>query len=191
MSYPLHDFRIENENLILLSFANGTTARVQPNDLAEYLSKPDLARVTKAMSARRKFIKRVLPPTAVVLLSASILALGAHDARQFMNHLQSPQPTAKEQPLSAQPEPAQATSTQQSARLPATQYRATSTKPNPVAPSVAAPSSSATAKPTLGMPGSNSKSSGIASGAQNTPSGSSRQLIQSIPHNLKSLLKPD
>lgn len=105
MTHALHDFRIENENLILLSFSNGTSARVCRDDLERYLSKPDLAKVNKAMSQRRKFMKRVLPPTAVFLLSASILALGAHDARQLMNQWKPAESPAPQSIVAPQPEP--------------------------------------------------------------------------------------
>jgi hypothetical protein len=107
MSYPLHDFRIENENLILLWFTNGTSARVRPGDLANYLSKPDLDKVDKAMHQRRKFIKRVLPPTALFMLAGCVVTFAAHDAQQLMHRLQPAQPPAQEHLLTPQLEPAQ------------------------------------------------------------------------------------
>ncbi|HUC20315.1 MAG TPA: hypothetical protein VMR98_02355 [Candidatus Polarisedimenticolaceae bacterium] len=104
MSHQLHDFRIESDNLILLSFTNGTSARVSRSNLADYLSKPDLAQINKAMSERHKFIKRVLPPTAAVLLAAGVLVFGAQDVRQLTNRLQPAQLPAQQSLVEARSE---------------------------------------------------------------------------------------
>ncbi len=80
----LTDFRIENDNVIMLSFSNGSKYRVNEPDLAQFLSLQDLAKVKKAMAKRHTFMKRVLPPTAVILLASGIMTAGAGDVQHLM-----------------------------------------------------------------------------------------------------------
>jgi hypothetical protein len=79
MTRHLIDFRIENEQVILLSFGDGGSYRVSPVDLPRHLSPKDLLRVQDALSLRRHFIKRTLPPSITGLLVLLIMAFGGFD----------------------------------------------------------------------------------------------------------------
>ncbi len=76
MTRSLADFRIENDNVVLLLFAGGGKYRVSPHELPRYLSKGDLHRVNQALRMRKSFIKHVLPPnvTGVVVLAVVAVA---------------------------------------------------------------------------------------------------------------------
>lgn len=94
MARVLSDFRIESDTVVLLSFLDGASFRVRRNELDEYLNPRDLAKVEEALSLRRRFIKDVLPPTALVLMLAATAALGSYDAKRLAQIWQERQPTA-------------------------------------------------------------------------------------------------
>jgi len=93
MQEALLDFRIESDAMVWLSFANGTTYRVSPDDLEHYLRREDLLRIRQAIGLRSQFMRRVLPPTIIMLLAAGIIGLGGHDM-QRVEALSHPKATA-------------------------------------------------------------------------------------------------
>lgn len=83
MDQGLHDFRIENDSVVLLSFADGTRQRVAPKDLDCYLTADEVNKVQAAMRLRKQFMRRVLPPTAMIILLGSIAGLGVYDVTRL------------------------------------------------------------------------------------------------------------
>lgn len=71
MQQALSDFRVENESVIFLAFSDGSKYRVSPSDLTKYLQPKDIQRVQEALALRKQFMKRVLPPTAMMVLFVS------------------------------------------------------------------------------------------------------------------------
>jgi hypothetical protein len=85
MAQTLSDFTIETDNSILLLFKNGDSKRVSRNDLAQYLASDDLSRIEHAFSLRHQFIKRVLPPTLMVALTAGIIGMSGYEGKNMSN----------------------------------------------------------------------------------------------------------
>ena len=75
MVRALNDFRVEDDHVVLLSFTDGGSYRVNPADLSKHLSRHDQERVMQAIKMRKQFITRVLPPTAIVLF-ISLISFG-------------------------------------------------------------------------------------------------------------------
>jgi hypothetical protein len=82
MHEALADFRIENDSVVLLSFTDGSSYRVDPKDLDRYVSQRDVAAIRRALRLRQQFITRVLPPTLMLLLAAAIIGVGSHDMQR-------------------------------------------------------------------------------------------------------------
>jgi len=83
MQRSLTDFRIENDAVIFLAFTNGQEYRVNPKDLSRFLSGDDLQRVRNALRLRRQFMRRILPPTAMMVVALGIVGLGAYDVHHI------------------------------------------------------------------------------------------------------------
>ncbi len=83
MALALNDFSIESENTIVLSFHDGTRRRVRLDDLNQYLSHDDVVRIKRSLAIRKNFIKKVLPPGAMVLLLGATVALGWYDIQRL------------------------------------------------------------------------------------------------------------
>jgi hypothetical protein len=109
MQEALADFRIESDAVIWLSFVNGATYRVNPDDLEHYLERDDLLRIRRAISLRNQFMRRVLPPTIMVLLAVGIIGLGGHDM-QRVEALSHPQAKLTTHCIPAQTVPASGSS---------------------------------------------------------------------------------
>lgn len=89
----LSSYSIEADHRVLLSFFDGTNVRCRPDDLTQYLTGPDLEKVNQALKLRKDFIKRVLPPTAMVLLLGATIALGRYDYHRYQQALHKPAPS--------------------------------------------------------------------------------------------------
>jgi hypothetical protein len=111
MHQALADFRIESDRVIFLKFADGRSCRVNPGDLGRFLHQDDVRRVRQALRLRRQFMRRILPPTALILLAAGIIGFGRYDIDQVSHGWLAPPPAAEQQtskpvPASTVPLPA-------------------------------------------------------------------------------------
>lgn len=172
------DFRIENDRVVLLSFTDGRSCRVDPNDLHRHLNEPDLARVQEALQVRRQFIKRILPPTAMTVLVICVIGLGGYDAyrmSQMVPSIQKPEQTeslkTQSVPIAPKSSNAGATVTAQSA------------------PPVAAQSPSVSANPITSDPAPAAHSTSQSTSSLTQPA-SSQSPPQSIAGPLKPITKP-
>ncbi len=111
MTHSLANFSIENENSILLFFLDGSVRRAQPSELPNILAESDLKKVNKALNLRKTFIKKVLPPGAMILLLSASLALGIYDIGRLAQLMQ-PNPPISSSQVTEKIEPSSPLSTQ-------------------------------------------------------------------------------
>jgi hypothetical protein len=97
MSQALADFRIESDYVVRLTFSNGRSYRVNPRDLGHFLGQDDLNRVHRALHVRRQFIRRILPPTALVLVVVGIIGFGRYDMSHISRSWLVPAPASSQQ----------------------------------------------------------------------------------------------
>ena len=83
MGSSLADFRIENDRIVVLSFKDGSLRRVRVDHLDEFLGIDDVVKVREALQLRQKFIRRVLPPTAIFVLVAAVVGMGGYDYHRY------------------------------------------------------------------------------------------------------------
>jgi hypothetical protein len=96
MQQALADFRIESDRVVYLAFADGRSYRVSPGDLDRFLKEEDLHRVRRALRVRRQFMRRILPPTALILVVAGIIGVGRYDMYQVSQTWLAPAPAAQQ-----------------------------------------------------------------------------------------------
>jgi hypothetical protein len=83
MANSLSDFSIESENIVILSFFDGSCRRVKHSDLPKHLNNEDLVKVENAIRMRKNFIEKVLPPGAAIILIAATAILSVYDFQRF------------------------------------------------------------------------------------------------------------
>ena len=100
MQQALADFRIESDRVVFLAFTDGRSYRVSPNDLERFLGQDDLQRVRRALRLRQQFLRRILPPTAVILVVVGIIGFGRYDMDRVSHGWPAPQSPASQQQVS-------------------------------------------------------------------------------------------
>lgn len=165
MQQALADFRIESDRVIFLTFADGRSCRVSPGDLGRFLNQDDVRRVRRALRLRRQFMRRVLPPTAIILLVVGIIGFGRYDIDRISHSWLAPAPAAERQPSMQAPV----------STLPPSGVRSTSSSSAPTATSPAKAGTPATPQATSGkqvVPAAKGPQSQPTKGTHPTPSNS-------------------
>ncbi|MBW3538144.1 hypothetical protein KY386_01465 [Candidatus Parcubacteria bacterium] len=108
MGKRLKSYSIESDGTVILKLHDGSSHRASEDQLAQYLSGPDLTKVLRAVRLRRKFIntlppwvKVLVPITAMMMLVATTTQVAGVFQRR--PHQPVPPPTSAAQAVPAQP----------------------------------------------------------------------------------------
>ncbi len=145
----LANYSIETDHIVLLSFKDGRSIRVQMAQLHRHLAPGDLAKIRSAIKLRRDFIRLHMPKAALVLVAGGLLALILTGSRVVASLLSHPRPAPVQPPgvphiarsillptPSVSPTPQILAQKEATARAPKRRSVARTAKPRPAAASV-------------------------------------------------------
>ncbi len=94
MARHLSSYSIETDQIVLLSFSDGTETRAKLDNICDLLSKDDQIKVQRGLDLRHKFMKRNLGSIAKYLVIAALVILICYDtaraAQMIIRHYSHP-----------------------------------------------------------------------------------------------------